>query len=350
MKTRTIRVRSFIWLVIHTAVVFLLILLTLAGYDFYEYLEDPANAGDEIEEILIMLGSMALLFPISLIGAWYISRRLLRPWRSLVAQADRIRGGSLDERIEVENPADEIGRLAATLNKTFDAHQNLLDRLQRFSYDASHQLRNPLAAIRTSGEVCLMQPRTKEAYISTIEGILKDTVRLSRTVNQLLLLARAASGALDEYRTEVSMLEIAEGVVREGRAGAEKRDLSIRLAAPENPVVVFGVPDLLREALSNLLDNAIKFSPENTTIELRLTQSRPHTVRVEVCDEGPGLDPEHKATVFRPFHRGDAPAQKEGSGLGLGIVADICRAHHATFGIEDNPGAGSIFWLEFPDQ
>lgn len=347
MKKQTIRVRFFIWLAIHTSIVFLLLWLTLAGYDLYEYIEDPTHAEEEIEEVLVVIGAMAILFPISLAGAWHLSRRLFRPWKALVAQADRIRGGELDERIEVENPVDEIGQLAATLNETFDGYQNLLDRLHRFSYDASHQLRNPLASIRTTGEVCLKYQRTEEEYRATIGGILEDTSRLSRTVDQLLMLARAASGALEGCRTQVCLQDMARKVVREGQMIGELRELSVELVAPDAPLLIQGVPDLLREALSNLLDNALKFSPDGGRIEIELSQPAPDLVRLSVSDSGPGLAPEQKAIIFRPFARSE-DSGKESVGLGLAVVSDICRAHAGRFGVDERPDGGCCFWIELP--
>lgn len=347
MKKYTIRSRFFIWLAAHTAIIFLLIGLPLFMFDVYEAVESPEMFEEEVEEVLVVAGVMMILFPLSLLGAWRITRRMLRPWVSLVTQAERIREGQLDERIDVENPADEIGRLAATLNGTFDGYQNLLDRLHRFSYDASHQLRNPLAAIRTTGEVCLKQPRSEEEYRATIGGILEDTGRLSRTVDQLLLLARAASCALEEYRTQVCLQDIARDVVREGQAIGELRGLSVELVAGEEPLLVYGIPELLREALGNLLDNALKFSPDNGHVEVRLSQPGSDVVRLAVSDSGPGLAPEQRATIFRPFTRSKGSG-KESVGLGLAVVSDICRSHDGRFGVDDRCDVGCCFWIEFP--
>lgn len=345
MKKRTIRFRFFIWLAVHTLVVFFAIGLALFAFDLYEYFENPAMLEEEVEEVLVVAGVMLVLFPLSLFGAWLISRRLLRPWKSMTVQAERISDGRLAERIAVENPSDEIGRLATTLNDIFDRYQNLLDRMQRFSYDASHQLRNPLAAIRTNSEVCLKHPRTEEEYRAAIGEILENTVRLGRTVDQLLMLARAASGALEEYGTQVCLQEIAGEVVREGQAIGELRGLSVELVAPEEPLLTQGVPDLLREALANLLDNALKFSPDGGRIEIEVSQPTPATARISVSDSGPGLAAEKKATVFRPFVRG-GDSGKESTGLGLALVSDICQAHAGHCGVEDHPAGGCRFWIE----
>jgi len=347
MKKHTIRIQFFAWLAIHTIIIFSTIGLAVLSFDFYEYHKNPELLEEEVEEMLVLVGVMGILLPLSLVGAWVISRRLLRPWQSLVSQAEQISGGQLDDRIAVDNPSDEVGRLATTLNQAFDRYQDLLNRLHRFSYDASHQLRNPLAAIRTTGEVCLKLPRTEEEYRSVIGAILEDTGRLNRTVDQLLLLARAAGGALEEYRAQVCLQDVAREVVREGQAIGELRGLSVELAAPEDSLLIQGVPELLHEALANLLDNALKFSPDGGHIEIGLMQPAPETVRITVSDFGPGLSAEQRATVFRPYSRNVASG-KEGVGLGLAIVADICRAHAGCFGVEDNPGGGCCFWIEFP--
>jgi len=347
MKKRTIRMRIFAWLSIQTLLNFFLIGLALLCYDLYEFTKDHSTRTEELEELVVLSTVMAILLPMSLGAAWLVSRRLLRPWKAMMLQAESISDGQLDERIAMVNPSDEIGRLASTLNLTFDRYQSLLDRMQRFSYDVSHQLRNPLAAIRTTGDVCLKYPRTEEEYRAVIEDMLVDTDRLSRTVEQLLMLARSASGDLREFQTQVSLQDIAREVVREGQAIGEMRGVSVELVAPDEPLMIRGVPDLLREALANLLDNALKYSPDNEHIEVGMVQSATEKVRITVRDSGPGLSEEQKVAVFRPFER-NRSSGKESVGLGLAIVADICQAHVGTFGVENNPGGGSCFWIEIP--
>lgn len=349
MKNRTIRFRFFIWLALHTLIVFALIALALIGFDLAEYLQHPALLEEELEELIILGVVMAVLFPTGLAGAWFIAKMLLRPWNAMVVQAERISAGCLEERIEVENPSDEVGRLAATLNKTFDSYQKLLDRLQRFSYDASHQLRNPLAAIRTNSEVCLKYSRTEEEYRGVIGTILEDTDRLGRTVDQLLMLARAAGGSLTEGQTNIELQQLVAEVVSEGQAIGETRGLVVELVAPDEPLMLVGVPDLIREALANLLDNALKFSPDGGRIEIGLSKADSGFVRITVTDSGPGLSPERKLSVFRPFERSSGSG-KESVGLGLAIVADVCDAHAGRFGVDDHPGGGGCFWIELPSE
>jgi len=347
MSKRTIRGRFFGLLAVYTLINFILIAVVLLSYDFLEYRQSPSLLGEEMEEVLVIGIVMLVLYPISLGVAWVVSRWLLRPWHSMVVQAENISRGHLDDRIASENSADEIGRLAATLNRTFDEYQELVDRMHRFSYDASHQLRNPLAAIRTKSEVCLKHPRVPEEYIETLEDILDSTVRLGRTVDQLLLLARAASGALDEYRSEIDLPALMRNIVDEAVMIAELRDISVKLGVHDASLFIEGVPDLVREALSNLVDNALKFTPPGGRIELSVSKGSEMRIRIEVSDSGPGLTPSQRASIFRPFERGGSPG-KEGTGLGLAIVADVCQAHGGSFGVGDSPLGGCRFWMEFP--
>jgi len=347
MNKRTIRLRIFTWVSIHTLFHFFLIALALVCFDLYEYYKNPDGMGEELEEIMVVMIVMAFLIPVGLGGAWSVSRKLLLPWKKLMLQAERISDGQLEERIDVKNQNDEIGRLAATLNLTFDRYQHLLDRMQRFNYDASHQLRNPLAAIRTNGEVCLKHERTSDEYRAVIGGMLEDAGRLQRTVDQLLLLART-SGDLDECRKRVRLQEIAHDVVEEGRAIGELRGITVELEVPEEPLEIAVIPDLLREALANLVDNALKYSPENGSINVALHPPASGVVRIAVSDSGEGMPPAMKARIFKPFSRGKV-AGRESVGLGLAIVADICRAHGARFGVDDNPSGGCCFWMEFPE-
>ena len=344
---QSVRIRFFAWLGVQTAVIFIATAVVLLLFNLHERHEHPEMAGEEAEEAVVVAGVMLLLFPLGLASAWIISRRLLRPWQQMVAQAERIGAGHLDERLEVPNPDDEVGRLATTLNRAFDNYDKLMDRLQRFSFDASHQLRNPLAAIRTSGEVCLLQPRSSEEYRSVIGGMLEDTQRLSRTVEQLLSLARATQGALDEYREDVDVRDVMQDVLREARLVGEGRNVQITLREIDRPLRIRGVRELIREAITNLIDNALRFSPEGGTILVELSASPGDRVRISVSDEGPGLPPERKVTLFRPFS-GDRRDERANVGLGLVISSDICRAHGGAIGVENREGGGCIFWMEFP--
>ena len=342
---RSIRFRFFAWLGLQTVLVFLAIGLVLLVFNLHEQHEHPGLQGEEAQEALVVSMVMALLFPVALGSAWYISRKLLHPWQQLVSQAARIGTGHLDERIDLPETKDELGQLAEILNNAFDRYQHLLDRMHRFSFDASHQLRNPLAALRTSGEVCLAQPRSADEYQSVIGGMLEETQRLSRTVEQLLMLARAAQGELEEHRQVFPLIEVVADVVEDARAIGQSEGVRVTLQAGDSPWRVRGARELIRQALTNIMDNALRFSPSGGTIGVTVAQVNADRVRITVSDAGPGLSAERKAVLFRPFSR--ETGSRESVGLGLAIAADICRAHQGGIGVEDHPGGGSVFWMEF---
>lgn len=343
----SIRAKFFLWIAAQTVVAFLAIGLALYAFNLHEREEHPDLVEEEAEEFLAMAGLMALLLPLSLATAWWVSRRLMRPWQGLVTQAERIRDGRLDDRIAAHNPNDEIGRLAAILNSAFDRYHLAMDRLLRFSYDASHQLRNPLASIRLSGEVCLQQPRSPEEYAGAIGKMLEDAGRLSRTVEQLLMLARAAGSERTPNQERVDLVGLAESVAEEARAVGESRNIRVELKHDDPIPELRGIPELLREALSNLLDNALRFSPDGALVRIDLMPGPDRTIRVEVSDEGPGVPPEIRAHLFQPFRRASTQAGGH-TGLGLALVSDICRAHGGRAGLQARPGGGSTFWMELP--
>ena len=176
--------------------------------------------------------------------------------------------------------------------------------------------------------------------------MLEDSGRLNRTVEQLLLLARAAQGALEEERDVMDVRETALHVAEEARLIGESRDLDVRLNLPEGPLLIHGVPELVRQALTNLVDNALRLTPDGGRIIVSAERASDGRVRLSVADSGPGLAPERRAVLFRPFAR-QPGAGKESTGLGLSIVADICRAHHGAVGVEDGQ-PGCLFWMDFP--
>lgn len=343
---KTIRRRFFVWLGAQTVLIFGAVGVVLFAFNLNEQHEHPTQAADEIDEGLAIATALLVLFPLAMGSAWLISRRLLRPWRELVAQAQHISAGHVDERIVVPEPGDEIGQFAAVLNTALDNYQSLLDRLHRFSFDAAHQLRNPLAAIRTSGEVALARLRGVEEYQAVIGGMLEDAQRLSRTVEQLLMLARAAQGGIDEQRERFAVLDVVRAVVEEARLVGESRDIALDLVEAAGSCAVRGVRELLRQALTNVIDNALRFSPDGGRVEVAVRCTDGRRVRISVTDGGPGLTPEQRAVLFRPFAR--QSDRRESVGLGLAIAADICKAHAGAIGVESESGGGCVFWLEFP--
>ncbi len=337
----------FRWISFQTVAIFLGIGLVVFLFNLKEMHEHPDLREEEAEEGLIVAGVMLALLPFAVGSAWWITRRLLQPLQEVAQTAERISSGQFDERIGMSEPDDEIARLSNSLDGAFDRYQDTLHRLERVSYGVAHQLRNPLAAIRATGEVCLRSPREPKEYEETIGSILEDADRLNRMVEQLLLLAGCRPEALEQQSEAFNLTELSEELLREAALVAEAQDLTLEHSLPTSPLTVVGVRNLIGEAFGNLLDNALKFTPSGGRVRVELAQAADGAIRVAISDSGPGVSPEQKSVLFKPYRR-DQALKKDGVGLGLVIVADIVRAHRGTVGMDDADGGGSTFWFELP--
>lgn len=329
-----IRIHFFRWVGVHTLIVLGCVALMLAGFNWHEVREHPDAAPEERHELLALIGLVVGLLPVSLVGAWVISSRLLSPLRRMVRTAVEIRDGNLATRLDASLPEDELGQLGRAFNDAFDRYQKALDRIERFSDDAAHQLRTPLAAIRATGEVCLRQRRSPEEYEETLGRILEDAGRLGRTVDQLLTLARISKGQIAPVFETVDLAAVARAALEPFVDVAASKQVSLRLESPAPAILVRGMAQLLAEALHNLLDNALRHTPNGGTVQIVLAEDPVGTVRLAVEDSGPGIPAALLATLGQPYRRGHG----EGHGLGLAIVADIAAAHESRL----EPGVSSL--------
>lgn len=342
----SLRMRYFKWLVIQTAVIFLAVIAVVTIFNVLEMREHANMVEEETEETLAVLGLQLLLVPLAVGSAWIITGKLLAPLQELVAPAERICNGHLAERINSNRPDDEIGRLARTLNAAFDRYDSALARLERFSFDAAHQLRNPLAAIRASGEIALAQTRSVEEYQAVIGRMLEDVQRLSRTVDQLLTLARLGHDDLRRQFSSVSLTAMLRELAAEAQTVCETREIALQLDLPAQELTIPGSTSLLREAVANLLDNAMRFTPAGGVVTMQLQPPREGHAMLLVQDTGPGIPSEFQSRLFKPFHK-TAGSLADGTGLGLAIVAEIVHLHRGTIELSQSDG-GCRFKILLP--
>lgn len=324
--------------------VYLLALTCASALYQWREIQEIGQHGNEHEviEVATVAGTGLLLLPVMFLAIRWLTGRMVRPLNAIRETAERINAGRLDERIPVGNPNDELGRLVRIINAAFDRYRETTDRLQRFASDTSHQLRTPLTSIRTSGEVCLQKDRTPEEYRETIGSMLEDVQRLSDLVEKLLLIARLGA---DRIRTTFSPIDLGQ-LVREVAARYEEIvfERTLRLEVSAGPKVS-GDAELLRQLLSNLLDNAIRHTPAGGEILIRLTEAVDRRLTLSVWDTGPGVSEEMRSQLFQRFARG-AGIDVSGAGLGLAIVADIVNLHRGS--IELLPGPGARFDITLP--
>jgi signal transduction histidine kinase len=348
MKT-TLRTKFMFWLMAHTLVIYFAFGIGLFLFNQHEQHEHPANRAEEQEELFIIYGIMLAALPIGIAGAWLVTGQLLRPIQAMLRKADLIRAGQIDQRLETPVANDELGRLARTLNEAFDNYHRLLARVDRFSLDAAHQLRNPLAAMRTSAEVCLQQPRSPSEYEETVIRILEEARRLGHTVEQLLLLARLNRDMFREVFEPLDMVSLVKELAETLRPAFEVRGIQFDVRLPAAAVTLRGSARLLEQAVANLLDNALRVTPTGGQVEIDLTIPSPGRVFVSVADSGPGLGREiQPGTVSDNIQVQSAPGASEGTGLGLLIVSNIVRAHGGGVQASVSELKGARFTLDLP--
>lgn len=297
--------------------------------------------------LLIIAAALPLVIALLVLGGYIVTRRWLAPLDEMVAQANRINAEDLSRRLPVANPDDELGQLATVFNVTLDRLQDSFQALDRFVADASHELRTPLTTLRSVGEVGLHRGRTVEEYREIIGSMLEETGRLQSLTQRLLELARVEGGGESIQRRHIRLDEYVTSCVSELSVLAESRGQRITVDAKECSAEID--PILFRQALQNLLDNAIKFSPMNATIRVSVRDAGDRC-DVAVTDEGPGVPPEKGEHLADRFYRPDrARGRGEGGfGLGLAITKAYMRALGGSLAYEPAQPRGSTFRLALP--
>ena len=292
-------------------------------------------------------GALGVLFVASLGVGWVVAGRVLRPIGRITAVARDIQATDLSRRIELPGPEDELKQLA----DTFDAMLARLDAAfaaqRQFVADASHELRNPLAIIRTNVDVALADPRADPDDLrQTIVVVRRASDRMARLVDDLLALARRQEPILEHEPVDLgaAIVEASDDFMVPAAARGIVLDRAI---APG--VIVIGDRDALKRAVANLLENAVRLAPAGSRIRLA-TGSEGDRAWIAVADEGPGIAPEDQAHVFDRFWRADkARARADGgTGLGLAIVRQIAESHGGQIRLQSKPGVGSSFVIWLP--
>ena len=285
-------------------------------------------------------------------AAWWLIKRDLRPLETMAVTADAIAAGDLTRRVQPAEPRTEVGRLGLSLNtmlgrieEAFAERAATEEKLRRFLADASHELRTPLTSIRGYSEVFDRAKDDPEDLELAMRRIEEESKRMGVMVEELLVLARLGEGREPE-RLPVDLARVVADAVSDARAAAPARDIA--LESPET-VDVLGDDHQLRQVVANLLNNALRHTPEEARIRVAL-RAGDGRAELAVADDGPGLAADVAAKVFEPFYRADASRAREtgGAGLGLAIVAAIVEAHGGGVRLDTAPGAGATFTVTLP--
>ncbi len=305
---------------------------------------------------VILLVLTPSIFLIALMGGWWLVGRSLKPVDDMTQTALSIESKRLDLRLVPPRTDNEIGRLAGALNEMIARLDKSFRQVERFSADASHELKTPLTSIRGEAEVALMSDLKPEEYRATLRSIVEETERLSSIVNNLLLLSRADADQVRLKQEPLALDEVALAAYEPMERLARRKNIELDIAAMD-PVCLRGDSLWLGQLITNLLHNAINYTPEGGSVVLSLTRV-PDTEAPEgsgfallsVRDTGPGIPPEHLPYIFDRFYRVDSGRSRDqgGSGLGLNIARWIAESHSGQITVASEVGKGTTFTVRLP--
>jgi heavy metal sensor kinase len=301
----------------------------------------------EIVEVSVL--GFPLAVALAAIGGYLVAARSLAPLDAMARQARRITSESLSKRLPNPNPNDELGHLATVFNETLTRLEASFAELQRFTADASHELRSPLTALCAVGEVALRDGNDPTMLRETIGSMLEEAQRLTDLVDALLTLARMDSTKTEIAREEVNIAALLEEIHDQFDVLASEKGQTVTVTSDPN-VTVQADRTLLRLALVNLVHNAIHHSPSNSQISLT-TARHAGKIDISVSDSGRGIAPEYHEKIFERFFRVDKARTRApggGVGLGLAIARQAVERNGGRIVVESKLDRGSVFRIELP--
>jgi len=293
-----------------------------------------------------LASAVGILSIFGTLGAILIRRALLDRIHGIRQTVSAIIQGDLSRRLTVDRSADELNTLAQTFNGMLEQIEQLIHGVRNVSNAIAHDLRTPLAELRSRlEELTLTRPPVEQTY-AELEAAVADVDRVIRLFNALLRLAEIDSGTRRAGFVGLDLAEVAANAVEFYQPAAELKNCSLTMQS-NGPAPVRGDPVLLAQALGNLIDNAIKYTPEGGAIHVEVRRGPSHSVSVSVADSGPGIPVSQRAKVVERFYRGDASRGTPGVGLGLSLVDAVARLHGSQLQLEDNrPGLRAVIVLQ----
>lgn len=297
----------------------------------------------------VLYFAVPLFLLLAALSGYWMSRRALAPVDEITQSARTIGAQSLAMRLTIPRTGDELERLATTLNEMLSRLDAAFQRITQFTADASHELRTPVSVMRTSAELSLRKSRTEAEYREALSQILVEAEKVSRLIEQLLLLARADSNSTTIPIARTNLNDILERAWRQAILLAETKHLKPEDFNPAAQVWVCGDPASLERLFLILLDNAVKYTAEGGRIELLLSTEDGFAV-AEIRDTGIGIAAKDIAHIFDRFYRADRARSREtgGTGLGLAIGHWIAHAHGGEIRVQSEPSKGSSFQVRLP--
>lgn len=304
-----------------------------------------------LQFLLLLMVAVPIALALAAFAGQRIARRALMPLDRMSTKAGNITANNLGDRLDIDGP-DELNQMARAFNHLLDRLEQAFTQLKRFTADAAHELRTPIAALRTIGEVALEEGRDSAAYKEALGSILEETTRLNETIDSLLMLARAEAAEQSDQKTVFRVNDLVDEVLNLlGILIEERRIAVLRDGESKGRVSIFADRSLVRVAFVNVLHNALKFSPQSSTLRLSysLEQSNPQCLHFAIQDEGPGITAGEHEHIFERFFTSTARATAgmSGTGLGLSVARLVIERYGGKiwFDPQCQPGAKCIIEL-----
>jgi two-component system heavy metal sensor histidine kinase CusS len=318
------------------------------GHQFTIQVAQDRSSDEQVERkfgivVLVVLSGSILA---SILIAIPVTRRGLRPLEEMKRSLERIGPTHLNERVAPANWPRELQPLAIAFDEMLKRLDDSFTRLSQFSADLAHELRTPIANMLGEAQVALSRDRSAAEYRETIESTIGECERLSGIVDNLLFVARADAATEPVERIRFDARAAVEKIAAFYETIAEDRHVAINCSGQGQ---ISADPALFERAVGNLVDNALRFVPENGSIEISLADS-PTDFEVAVSDNGSGIAPEHLPRVFDRFYRAESSRGSDGAGLGLALVKSIVDLHGGTARIQSELGSGTVVTLTFPNR
>jgi heavy metal sensor kinase len=297
--------------------------------------------------VLLLLAPFTVMVAVALV--YRVTSNALSPLSTMVRRAERITAERLNERLPIHDPSDDLGHAARVFNQLLQRLEDSFSQLRRFTSDASHELRTPLASLRSIGEVSLQNNHSADEYREVVASMLEEVRRLTHLVDSLLVIARADGGQISLHLSVFSCLDPIQEVTDLVGILAEEKQQTIRISG-SGDLTIRADRGILRQAILNLVDNAIKYSPRESEILIEARRFSHDLAEIAITDQGPGIPPAEQALVFDRFYRTDEGRSREsgGAGLGLSIAKWAVEVHAGSIGVLPVSAGGSCFYVRLP--
>jgi len=294
----------------------------------------------------LIIAAMGFITLFSALSGWLLVGKALSGVKKITKTAQNITGSNLEARVAADNNKNELGQLVITFNSMLDRIEDLVRNIKEMSDNIAHDLKSPITRIRGFAELALVHEENIENYRSMASNTIEESDRLLDMINTMLVISRVKAGQGDFIFNKTNLSLMVNNACELFTPLAEDKDIKLSQNIQEN-ISVMADMRMLQRAFSNLLDNAIKYTPENGRVTVHMFVKNQEVI-IKIEDTGIGIEPLYFEKIFERFYRADASRTKKGAGLGLSLARTIVHQHRGDISVSSTPAHGSVFVITLP--